>query len=93
MNDTKTKTMSLEAQHDIAEAFQGKVHAYVPVISPSDFYGIGVAVANESGYMPISAWHYSANTYEEASREADRLNSEILGMSPDEALRIICSTM
>jgi len=54
-------------------------------------FGIGLAVEHEPGYYPQPKLGRYAS-FELASAEAERGNA-ILGLSPDEAARIICSSM
>lgn len=68
-----------------------KVWAFVPVISEHGA-GLGVAVANESGYRPIPLHWARADTYDEMAAHADALN-EAEGLTLDTAARIVVSTM
>lgn len=76
---------------DIEDAFKNKTWSYVPIVTKHGC-ALGVAVANEKGYSPISLSHYTADTWEEARRQADALNLE-RGQSKNEAMAIICSTL
>ena len=73
---------------NVAGAFHGKSYAFVAIVNGG--YSLGVAVANEQGYNAITGKTFS--TYEEAKRWASELNKHI-GLSVDEALDIISSTM
>ena len=73
---------------NVAGAFHGKSYAFVAIVNGG--YSLGVAVANEQGYNAITGKTFS--TYEEAKRWASELNKHI-GLSADEALDIISSTM
>lgn len=83
--------MEQDIKFDIETAMQGKLWAYTPVIN-KDGTGLGIAVANEAGYSPISLWHYSAKTWKEAYEKARELNVE-QGKTEDECLNIIASSM
>jgi hypothetical protein len=73
----------------VAGEFSGKRYAFAAVVEKGG-YQLGVAVANESGYHPISGKTF--DRYEEAKLWARELNAHI-GLSPDEALDIVGSTM
>ena len=73
----------------VAGEFQGKVYAFAAIVDANG-YGLGVAVANENGYSPIQGKTF--NNYDEAKRWARELNAHI-GLSQDEALDIVGSTM
>jgi hypothetical protein len=64
--------------------------AFVPVCNGPHF-GIGAAERNMSGYWPIPG-HGVFKTWEDARAKADALNAE-LGVSPDDAAEIACSSM
>jgi hypothetical protein len=72
----------------VAGEFAGKTYAFVAVIDEG--YKLGVAVKNETGYNPISGKTF--RTHDEAKQWADGLNEHI-GLSKDEALNIVGSTM
>ena len=86
-------TTILEHRHtwDVAPHFQGKVWAYVPVVSKT--CSVGVAVANEPGYCPIPFGIAYFDNYEAASRACDQANREYLKLSDDAAWQIVASTM
>lgn len=53
---------------------------------------LGVAIANETGYMPVPlAWVRFAS-FSDAEVEADRLNT-LVGLDDETAMRIVFSTM
>jgi len=64
--------------------------AFVPVCSGNSF-GLGVAEENEPGYYPQEQ-HGLFPTYEAASVRAEELNGK-LGLTPDEAAHIVCTSM
>jgi hypothetical protein len=84
-------TNNLEAaiiDQKVAGEFAGKVYAFVAVVNKG--YQLGVAVANEAGYNPLMGKTF--DRYDEAKQWATALNEHI-GLSADEALDIIGSTM
>ena len=83
------QTLPIEIQHDIDQAFAGKVWAYVPVVTKHGS-GLGVAVANEKGYCPVP-WAHSER-YDEIEAYSIELNAS-RGLSELQALDIIGSTM
>jgi hypothetical protein len=88
---TDITTRYLEAailDQKVAGAFAGKSYAFVAVINEG--YRLGVAVANEPGYSPISGKTF--DSYDEAKQWANELNDHI-GLSRDAALDIVGSTM
>lgn len=78
----------------LAEVVAGKVWAFAPVVPnvPGPLFGLGVAIANEPGYIPIPLHWVHADTYEEAADHADELN-RAEGLDDKTAYRIIASTM
>lgn len=69
--------------------------AYVAVITDGGEYRLGIAKEGESGYYavdPTSDAGGDFNSHEEASKVADAYN-ENLGLSKEEAFKIIGSTM
>jgi hypothetical protein len=69
----------------------GKTFAYTAVLDKHNCFALGVALANEPGYYPVSCYHYQGETYHAAAQEADRLNT-LLGHSEDGAINIVVST-
>jgi hypothetical protein len=53
---------------------------------------LGVAIANEAGYYPISSFWAHSDSYEEMSAHADDLN-RAEGLDDQTAIRIVCSSM
>lgn len=79
----------------LPEATAGKVFAFTPVMARSGSdtpWLIGVAIANERGYWPISSFWAHSDSYEEMSAHCDELN-RAEGLDDKTAARIICSTM
>jgi hypothetical protein len=85
------RELSIEKQHDVEQAFKGKMWAYIAVVHPQEGGALGVAVANEAGYSPVPAF-FAHGSYSEMVEEANRLN-KARGMSIDCALRIQCSSI
>lgn len=73
---------------------RGKVWAFVPVMGQpgGPAAALGVAVANEAGYMPIAATWCNADTYDEMADYADELN-RAEGLDDEVAMRIVASSM
>jgi hypothetical protein len=86
-----TKEGRFEAGID--EAISGKLAAFVPAIS-SEHHKIilGIAIANEPGYIAVPISWCNADTWPEMSTHCDDLNAE-LGLSVDAALKIVSSSM
>lgn len=85
------RRLGIEYVGDHAQAMVGKVYAYTVAMSKHGF-GLGIAVANEDGYWPVSINLYMADSYDDAADEADRLNTS-LGLSETDAAGIIASSM
>lgn len=79
------------AELRLEEKFEGKIWAYAPTIT-GDIPSLGIVVANEKGYCPISAFFVYADTYDEMAAHADELN-QARGLDSHTAFRIIASTM
>jgi hypothetical protein len=75
----------------IEEQMKGKIWAYAPTIT-GDIPSLGIAVANEKGYCPVSAFFANADTYDEIAAHADELNLA-RGLDLKTAFRIVASTM
>lgn len=90
----KPLTMQGRLSCGLPEATQGKVWAFTAVMGKVHGEGwcLGVAVANEPGYWPISSFLAHSDSYEEMSAHADNLNREE-GLDDKTAARIVCSTM
>lgn len=91
-----------QAELGLEEMFAGRVWAFVPVMAVSQGISrgpgntinarLGVAIANERGYMPIPLTFCNSETWDEMADHADELN-EARGLTIDEAARITCSSM
>ena len=90
--NSRTRQLSPEIAADAVKAFAGKVWAFVAV-SAHDGFALGVAVANERGYSPISPTHYFAADFDTASDEADRLNMELHALDEHASFLIVASSM
>jgi hypothetical protein len=73
----------------IAGAFQDVQYAYVPC-TLADGFGVGIAVANENGYSPVTGFWFSS--YNTAATFCDGMNKHI-GLPMDHANSIVCSSM
>ena len=92
---TDLKRLSAENLADIAEAFKGKAYALHPVMAGT-LWGAGIAVANVSGYSPVSVnlcrIEQGPDAYEVISNYLDIVNRD-LGLDDLGAAKIIASTM
>ena len=71
----------------------GKTYAFTAVQFPgTSFVGLGVAVANEPGYLPVPLTWCHGDSHHTMSAHADELNAA-LGLSADAVARIVCSSM
>lgn len=80
----------------IDEVLAGKVWAFTATLSKDCgdgcFVGLGAAVANERGYVPIPSHWVRSDSYDEMSDHADELNLA-MGLDYDAATKIIISSM
>lgn len=74
------------------EAVKGKVWAFTPVIGKHDKITLGVAIANEPGYIPVPMFWCHADTWDEMQAHADELN-KASGLDLKTAERIVLSSM
>lgn len=84
----------VESFKRVTERDQRGPIAFTPVQSNDveGHFGLGVAVANERGYHPVTGRWAIYETYDEATDDADRAN-KLLGLSDDEVIGITVSTM
>jgi hypothetical protein len=84
ITDTHLEAAFLDQK--VAGIFHDKAYAFVAIHDGT----LGVAVANERGYCPITG--PSISSYDEAKTWAKSLNKHI-GLSEDDAALIVISTM
>lgn len=72
------------------DVVKGKTWCFVAIADNGA--SLGIAVANEPGYHPISKTWCRADTYAEMDAHADKLNEEE-GLDARAAFRIVTSTM
>ncbi len=75
---------------------QGKTVVFVPVHhghEGEEGPGLGIAVANESGFHPVPKYIYATDDWHAAGDRADELNRDVLNINRDRAIKIQCSTM
>lgn len=87
-----TKHLGVEYIGDILQNFAGRTIAITPAVHANGI-GLGIAEANEPGYTPVSLYLYKAETYDEAEKEADRINEGYLQLDRKAAAMIITSSM
>lgn len=73
----------------VAGQFAGKHYAYIVVPTDSQ-WELGIAVANERGYSPVTGSCWSKRT--DAQAVADGMNAHI-GLSEAESIEILASSM
>jgi hypothetical protein len=91
----KPLTMQGRLSCGLPEATVGKLWAFTAVMAKDKGdapFLLGVAIANEPGYYPISSFWAHSDSYEEMSAHADELN-RAEGLEDKTAMRIVCSTM
>jgi hypothetical protein len=71
---------------------KGKVWCFVNVVGENYPARLGVAIANEPGYVPIPEFWCHADDYSELDRHAEELNNAE-GIDVREAARIVLSSM
>lgn len=76
----------------IAAKFAGKVIAFTPVMREG-MVGLGIAVANEPGYVPVPLFFCNADRYDEMATFAEELNEKKLGLDIRAAARVVGSSM
>ncbi len=70
----------------------GKIWCFVNVTGEHYAARLGVAIANEAGYIPIPEFWCNSDDYNALGAHADKLNADE-GIDPLQAARIVCSTM
>ena len=80
------------ALRSIQEMLKGKAYAFTAVVSDEAAFALGVAVQGDPGYWPIPVQMASSPMWEAMNSAATRLN-ENLGLSEQEAIAIVSSTM
>ena len=74
------------------DAVKGKIAALTAVVQPNGI-GLGIAIANEQGYIPIPLYWCRGEDYEQMQEHAKALNAELFGLDAKEAAKIVCSSM
>lgn len=87
----KPLTFEGRIEIDLDAKMAGKVYAFTPVVREG-YIGLGIAVANESGYLPVPQFFCYADRWDEMSAHADELN-RALGLDDRSAARVVASTM
>lgn len=77
---------------DVKTDFMSKSYAFTPVLRGS-CWGLGVAIANEPGFSPISLTHFASRDHNSAATEAERLNLAELDMPENVAFTIVASSI
>lgn len=81
---------------------KGRVCAFTAVMTPSGdiaegcpetHFMLGIATANEPGYVAVPLHWCHGSDYSEMSRHADELNLELFGWEPRQSARIVSSSM
>ena len=92
----KKLSPEIPLEHDYEGRFEGKLWCYAAVILHNtivdDRWGLGIAVADEPGYHPISGLFARASTFEEMMDHADDLNLQ-RNITRMQGAMIIASTM
>lgn len=91
MTDITTTNLDLALiDQMVAGTFAGQRYAYHHVMDDAGRYILGIAVANERGYSPVTGW--STCNLDVALATAKGMNDHI-GVSEHDALNIVISTM
>lgn len=77
---------------DLADKLGTKAYAFTPVVREGCI-GLGIAVANEPGYLPVPLLFCNAERYDEMAEHAEQLNRDELGLDDNAAAKIVCSSM
>lgn len=92
----KRLSPEIALEQDYEGEFEGKLWCYAAVILhdtiEDDRWGLGIAVADEPGYHPISGLYAHAPTFEEMMDHADCLNWE-RNITRMQSAMVIASTM
>jgi len=89
---TTTKTILPQASMEaVREIFHGKTIAFTAVVAEGGF-GLGVTLEGEPGYWPIPTDLASSKSWEAMNDAATTIN-RFLGLSDEDAMRIVTSTM
>ncbi len=89
------KKFSFEGRFEsgLDDVVKGKAFAFTPGEMHADGkVGLGVAIANEPGYLPIPSHWCIADNYAEMADHCDDLNAAE-GLDPKAAAIIVCSSM
>lgn len=88
------KKLSLEGLFECGalEIAKGKAAAFTPVIQRHGM-GLGLAIANETGYYPVPLYWCHGDNWDELSDHADELNREHFDLDERAAMVIVASTM
>jgi hypothetical protein len=88
------KKLSPEGRFEsgVDELLKDKVWAFTVVLGKNYNFRLGAAVANEPGYYPVPEHWCNGEDYNEMYQHVDELNLE-KGLSLEEALEIVCSSM
>jgi len=89
------KQLSAEGRFECGfdDVAHGKVCAVVAVTGRHYPARLGIAIANERGYVPIPEHWANGDNLAELEAHARVLNEQLFGLTEDEELRIIASTM
>lgn len=88
------KKLSAEGRFEagVDDIMRNKVFAFVAVVGENYPWRLGLAVANEQGYNPVPEFWANGDDMDAFHAHADELN-EAMGLSKDQALNIVASTM
>ncbi len=88
-------TPSLQPKHLVSmmEQYSDSCRKRIAFVAIQLSGTLGVAVESECGFYQIPPYWYHNSDTEALTRYANKLNSDVLGLSVDEATAIIASTM
>lgn len=76
------------------DVIRGRLCALIAVLrGPGELYGLGIAVANEAGYVPVPLFWCSGDELRELEEHVADLNRELLDLDQKEVDDVIASTM